>query len=74
MKSINFMKNVGRFTPPRNCQVRFTPNHLYDLPQIVYMIYPLPPEITKYDLPQIVCTIPPRNHQVLMYAIEFYVA
>ena len=59
MKSINLMKNVGRFTPPRNRQVRFTlkssvrftplklPSPIY--PQIICTIYP--PEITKSDLP-----------------------
>ena len=41
MKSINFMKNVGRFTPPK------LPSPIY--PQIVCTIYP--PEITKSDLP-----------------------
>ena len=48
MKSINLMKNVGRFTPlpsPQSRQVRFTPNCLYDLPQIICTIYP--PKITK---------------------------
>ena len=43
MKSINLMKNVGRFTPPpRSHQVQFTPNRLYDLPEIVCTIYPPP--------------------------------
>ena len=41
MKSIHLMKNVGRFTPPQNRQVRFTlksPSLIY--PQIICTIYP----------------------------------
>ena len=51
MKSIHLMKNVGRFTPPQNRQVRFTlksPSPIY--PQIVFGDLP-PPEIAKSDLP-----------------------
>ena len=36
---------LDNLPPPRSHQVRFTPNRLYDLPQIVCMIYP--PQIAK---------------------------
>ena len=42
MKSINLMKNIGRFTPPQNCQVRFT---------LKSSVRFNPPEIAKSDLP-----------------------
>ena len=32
MKSINLMKNVGRFTPPKIAKSDLPSNHLYDLP------------------------------------------
>ena len=43
MKSINLMKNVGRFTPPPNHRVRLTL-------KLSLAIYP-PPEIVESDLP-----------------------
>ena len=55
MKSINLMKNVGRFTPPKIPKSDLPSNHLYDLP-------PPPPKSPRPSLicPQIVCTIYPQ--------------
>ena len=48
MKSINLMKNVGRFTPPQNHQVRFT------LKLSVQFTPPPPPKSPSPTYPQIV--------------------
>ena len=65
MKSINLMKNVGRFTPLKS------PSPIY--PQIVCMIYP--PKIAKSNLPSNhLYNLPPRNCQVwftLKSSIQF---
>ena len=57
MKSINLMKNVGRFDPPpQNCQVRFA---------LESSVRFTPPEIAKSDLPSdLLYDLPPQNHQV----------
>ena len=66
MKSINLMKNVGRFTPPppEIAKSDLPSNHLYDLPS--NHLYNLPPPKSPSPIyPQIICTIyPPRNCQV----------
>ena len=52
MKSINLMKNVGRFTPPKSSSPTY--------PQIVFGDLPLPPKSSSPTYPQIVCTIYPQ--------------
>ena len=44
---------------PSNRQVRFTPNHLYDLPPPRNRQGRFTPQIVKYNLP------PPSNHPIL---------
>ena len=55
MKSINLMKNVGRFTPPQNRQVRLTLKSSVQFTLksslAIYPPSPLPPKIAKSDLP-----------------------
>ena len=55
MKSINLMKNVGRFTPPPK-----SPSPI--CPQIICTIYPPPSKLPSLIYPQIICTIyPPKK-------------
>ena len=63
MKSINLMKNIGRFTPPPKLPSPIYPQIVCTIyPQIVCMIYP-PPEIANSDLPSncLYDLVPPKS-------------
>ena len=65
MKSIHLMKNVGRFTPPRNRQVRFTLRSPVRLtPPRNCQVRLTPKSSVRFTLESSLAIYTPRNGQV----------